>query len=863
MIGQTVGHYKILDRLGAGGMGEVYRAEDSVLKRQVALKVLPPEVAGSQERLKRFRREAELVASLNHPNIVVIYSVEEAESIHFLTMELIEGQPLHRVIPADGLAIQEYFDIAVPLADALSAAHEQGIVHRDLKPDNIMVSDRGVVKVLDFGLAKPLGPAEDIDSTNLATETLTSQGKIQGTVPYMSPEQVRGREIDHQSDIFSLGIVLHEMATGRRLFHGESSADTVTAILTKDPDSVAEVRPDLPFHLSRIISHCLVKNQAHRYQSTGDLRDELVGLKREVESGRIRTGTLPRQRSGSSSPRKSRRFAIAALCVALALVAFFFLQRIEVARTSGYETVAVMPFENMTGDPSQDYLSDGLASGLISSLTEVSGLRVVSKSEAWSRQAEGLAPTSLARALEVQALIEGELRRSEDDFAATVTLTDGQTGYVLWTDRFLGGDVGSIGQDIAARVTGVLSISLTPRERNRLAKDPTNSLRAYDYYLQGEQFLAEVSTPRNEDMAADLFRQAIQLDESFSLAHVGLSEAFWRKYQRDKDPKFLLSAERQATVALGLDPDLPAAVVALARVHRSTGRYALSIADLRQTLARHPRPDQALRELAVGYEQAGDLESAEESLRGAVEIRGDFWQNWHSLGSFLMRNGRYEEARDAFSRAAVIAPATITWPQENLATIMILEDDAAGAIELFEELGSSTQDPFLADNMATAYFFLNRLDEAEALYKLAVRLSPQEPRFHGNLGDLYQRQGRSALAESEYRKAFELAEQVAQVSPQNTELRLSQSIYAAKAARCDRAREIASSLEIDMPQTAYNNHDLALVYALCNRPIEAIAALDRAVKQGFSLEYIQTEDEFHSLSTEPGFQALTESGAPK
>ena len=403
MVGQTLGHYKILEKLGEGGMGEVYRAEDLTLKRQIALKILPSDVAGSQQRLVRFRREAEVVAGLNHPNIVVLHSVEEVDSLHFLTMELVEGKPLHLVIGAGGLPVHSYFNIAVPLADALSVAHEKGIVHRDLKPDNIMVSDRGVVKVLDFGLAKLTTEFGSTGATDLPTETLTSDGSIQGTVPYMSPEQVRAQNTDHQSDIFSLGVVLHEMATGKRLFRGESSADVITAILSKEPPPVSDARPDLPFHLSRIVAHCLVKDRRHRYQSTQDIRNELEGLQSEVQTGRIRTGSLttPPLPESPRSRRQLRLIAGAALLVALAVVAFFWL-RGPGTRASGYEAIAVMPFDNLTGDPSQDYVGEGLGAGLITQLSELSGLSVVGRSEVWSLRGKELSANQIGQRLGVK-----------------------------------------------------------------------------------------------------------------------------------------------------------------------------------------------------------------------------------------------------------------------------------------------------------------------------------------------------------------------------------------------------------------------------------------------------------------------------
>ncbi len=854
MIGQTVGHYKILDRLGAGGMGEVYRAEDSVLKRQVALKVLPPEVAGSQERLKRFRREAELVASLNHSNIVVIYSVEEVDGIHFFTMELIEGRPLHRIIPADGLPVEEYFDIAVPLADALAVAHEQGVVHRDLKPDNIMVSDRGVVKVLDFGLAKPVSPAEDFDSTNLPTETLTSQGKIQGTVPYMSPEQVRGREIDHQSDIFSLGIVLHEMATGKRLFHGDSSADMVTAILTKEPDPVAEARPDLPFHLGRIISHCLVKDQSHRYQSTQDLRDELAGLKKEVESGRIRTGSLPGSGLDSEKTQaKWGKWIASGLVLALAVVALI-LMFAPKAETADTAAIAVMPFENLTGDPGRSYVGEGLSAGLITQLSEVGKLSVVGRSEAWSLRNENLTARQIGKRLGVEMVIEGGLLPGPE-LRVDVALTDGRSGLVLWSESFVGGraQIFEIEKQITRSLTKFLEIPLSRVERARLAKNPTASLRAYDFYLQGQQYLEDVDNPDGAEFARDLFRQAVRIDPEFALAHVGLSSALWKIYQHGRDPEVLDEAEQEAKSALEIDPDLPAAQVALAQVYRSTGRYAESIGQLRQILADHPNPVEAYRQLAYSYEAAGDLEAAEESLRFAVALREDDWFSWNSLGIFFIRNTNFPEARRALELAAELAPEGLTWPLENLAVVQILEGDFEEAIQSFERIEGPSDDPNLIANIGTAYFFVDRLEEAEKYYLEAVDLRPRSAIEHGNLADLYTRMGRVEEARSSYLQALRLVEEALVANPKDNDLRVNQALYAAKAGECEIAVRLCDQLRSELPPVGGYHHDRAVAYALCGESDATLDALAEAIDLGVSASFVRQEDEFEDLRHDPRF----------
>jgi serine/threonine-protein kinase len=320
MLGKTLAHYKILEKIGEGGMGEVYLAEDTKLKRQVALKVLPPEMASDEARLERFQREAETVAALDHPNIVTMYSVEEDQGVHFLTMSYIDGKRLDQIVPEGGLSLDRIFEIAVPLADALSAAHEKGITHRDLKPANIMVNEEGRVKVLDFGLAKlhegsPVAAGEDEP-----TRALTQEGLVVGTVPYMSPEQVEGKGVDHRTDIFSFGILLYEMATGQRPFGGENSAQVVSSLLRDDPPSVAEVKADLPFHLSRIARHCLEKDPKKRFQSALDLRNELETLKQEVASGQIRPASSSTVIAAQPQPTKPKWLWPAVVAGALVLL---------------------------------------------------------------------------------------------------------------------------------------------------------------------------------------------------------------------------------------------------------------------------------------------------------------------------------------------------------------------------------------------------------------------------------------------------------------------------------------------------------------------------------------------------------------
>jgi tetratricopeptide (TPR) repeat protein len=429
---------------------------------------------------------------------------------------------------------------------------------------------------------------------------------------------------------------------------------------------------------------------------------------------------------------------------------------------------------------------------------------------------------------------------------------------VVWSRSFPGSEerLFALQRDIARELTRVLSISLSWKERRRMARDPTRSSRAFDYYLQGQEFLDDVDNPRGPQFAAEVFRQALLSDGDFALAHVGLSEALWRRYQQEKQAEVLQEAEREARTALEIDPDLPSAQVALARVYRSTGRHAESIAELRQILERHPRPDEAYRELAFSYEEVGELEAAEQALEASVALRDDHWHRWNSLGAFLQRLGRYAEASEAFERAVELAPPTITWPYENLAAVRMREADFDGAIEAYERFGEDTRDPGLASNIATAYFFTGRLAEAEELYRKAVDLAPADPVMRVNLGDVLVRLERVDEARSEYQAAHRLQQQRLEDNPGDGQLRLMGTVFAAKAGECEVAGRLAEGIAGELPRTADNLHYLAWAHALCGNSRRAIEALRGAVELGIPAELLRQEDELRVLRDDPEFQAL-------
>jgi tetratricopeptide (TPR) repeat protein/TolB-like protein len=860
MIGRTLLHYEIVEKLGEGGMGEVWLARDTRLGREVAIKVLSPEVAADPERLERFRREAKAVAALNHPNIVTIHSVEEDGEIPFFTMEHVEGMTLSKIIPEAGFDPGRFLDLAIDIADAVSAAHDAGITHRDLKPGNIMISQRGQLKVLDFGLAKVTREeSKQVHSdSHLETEFLTSEGQILGTTPYMSPEQLKGQPVDQRSDIFSLGTILYAMATGKHPFLADSSAEVISSILSHHPPEVAEVKEGLPDYLSGVIHRCLEKEPADRYQSARGLKDDLVKLRNSLHSG---SGPQTAVVSDAVHRRKlhvPRWVFGAAAAAAIAIVGALVVARVG-TEPPPLRTLAVMPFANLTGDPELDRLAEGVSAGVANRLREEQGLQVMGRSEA--RSLRDRSPAELAQELGIGSVVNGEIFKQGSRLESTVSLTDTVTGMVLWSHTYssAGGDLYGLQRTMVGDLATFLSIPLSADDRWRLARNPQGADQALDYYVTGRGFLDRVDDLRGPDAAAENFRHALRLDPDFVLAHVGLSEALWEIYLRDVDRAALEDAELHAEKARDADPDMPEARLALARIYRTTGRHDAAVIEIEAALADHPRADEVQRELGRSYERAGDLEAAERSLRAATSLRPDNWINWNVLGNFLASSGKYEEAGDAYRQAAEVAPPDVSMPREKLATYGLQVGEIDAAIEIYESLPKPIRSPRLASNLATAYFFSDhpeKWERAEENYLLAVRLNPQDPMYQANLGDLYQRLERPDAAHERYQLACDLLEMQVADDPDDPQLLSDLAFYSAKAHDCGRTMTMVPRLEELLPDTGPSAHMMAYIYALCGEDDAAVEALTRAIALGESPVLIRQEDEFQSLRHRSDFQSL-------
>jgi serine/threonine-protein kinase len=854
LSGTTVGRFAIRVRLGAGGMGEVYRADDTKLKRTVALKRLAPRLRADEHYRRRFVKEAERASRLSYEHIAGIYDIIEESGETFLVMEYVEGETFRQRL-ARPLSVEELLPLALQCAEALATAHEKGIVHRDIKPENIMLTPAGQVKILDFGVARAL---PHYDPETVTHDTEEASAALSGTPAYMAPEELLQRDSDHRADLFSLGVVFYEALTGRHPFRRGSFVATADSVLHDPPLPPRQLNPAIPDALEAIVLRLLAKDPKERFASATELRQALARLAgAELLPARVRPFT-----------RRSALLLSGLVVVALALVlASSRTAREGIERWFGgtvppEKHLAVLPIINVGGDPAHQAFSDGLTYTLTNRLTQLEqfhgSLLVVPVSEVLREDVRSV--EEARQRFAVSLVLAGSLQRAGPRMVLDVNLVDARTLRQLrsFTLDAAADDPMALQSDVVHEVARLLELELQPPAERLLAAGRTGVARAYDHYLQGRGYLARYEKPENIDLALGQFRRALELDPTFALAEAGRGEASWRKYELTKEASWVVAARQACERALALEQALAEPHVCLGTLYNGTGEHEKAAEAFERALGRDPHSAQAYRGLARAQERLGQAAEAERTYRRAIELRPGDWAGYSWLGVYYYRRGRYPEAAEMFEKVVALTPDNARG-YDNLGGVYHLMGRGDDAIAAFRKSLAMQPTPSTYSNIGTVEFFRHRYADSARAFEKAAELRPNDYLYWGNLADAYYfAPGERPKADVAYRRALALAEEELRVNPRDAFALVSLAHYRAKTGQAGPAREAAERALALAPDDMNVVFFAAIVHESLGRSERALELLRRAQQQGYSALEIANHPELAALRARPEFPKQTQ-----
>lgn len=847
-IGQVLGHYRIVEQIGAGGMGVVFRARDEQLDRDVALKTLPKLRLLSDAARRQFRREALSLGRITDPCVAMAFDFGQDGGIDYLVTEYVPGLTIEAKLAGRPLPEKEILRLGEQLASGLEAAHKENVIHRDLKPSNLKITPDGRLKILDFGLAYILKTEREPNTT---ASSPTESYSDAGTLPYMAPEQVRGQKPGALADVWSAGAVLYEMSTGKRPFGDMTGAPLLAAILEQEPVRPREINPKITEGLEQVILRALRKDPKQRYQSAGDLRIDLANLM---------TGAMPVYLSQVRGPYRWRWVLVASVVLVISVVAWRWQRHREGPGAPAETMMAVLPFESVANDPSTNALGLGLTETLTAKLVHaVDGghLQLVSTREL---VAQGVRTSDQARhEFGTDLVLEGSLQQYGERIRISWSLVDPRTRTQIAANTLTGntGDIFGLQDNLVAEVLEKLPQAVDPGRQQALRTPPDTKPAAYDLYLRGRGYLDDDQQPDNLENAIAQFEQAIAVDRNYAPAFAAMGLAYtagFQKKNRGKD--WLDKATIQCERALAIAPQLAEGHTCLGNVYFSTGRYEEAVEQFQRSLDLDHTSDETLRLLAAAYQKQGKPLAAEEAFRKAVSLRPNYWTVYNAFGTFYYNQARYAEAEAMFQKAIKLAPLNFRG-YSNLGAIYLLlgrYDDALAALKQSNTLRPSYES---YGNLGAAYFYMRRYQESADSLRQAMKIDDKDWLNWGNLGDaLYQVPSRRADSLAAYRKAIELARTRLEVNPKDSFTLAFCGDYYAMVDQDQQAREyMARALEI-APADAEVLFRAAIFYNHYGLTEKTLEFLTKSMAAGYSRTVIRDTPDFNHLTNDSRFQAL-------
>jgi eukaryotic-like serine/threonine-protein kinase len=856
LTGTLVGRYVVGNRLGAGGMGQVYLAEDPTLKRLVAIKRATRRSQSDVANRKRFLKEAQRASALNHPNVGAIYDVVEHAGEIWLVMEYVEGETLRHRLKRP-IPVEEFFAIALQCCDGLNAAHEKAIIHGDIKPENIMIASGNRVKILDFGVARRAWRSDPADATK-SMETMTASG---GTPAYMAPEVLLQKPDDGRSDIFSLGLVFYEMLGGNQPFHSDSLATTVARIVHEEPPPLKNV----PGPLNAVVSRMIAKKPEDRYPEASVVSSD---LRRVQEGGKPRSAPL----SGGIFHRYGALAPIAVIAIALLIgAAFFFTGRFHRTAPDSASritptgeqsaTLAVLPFEAVSDDAKLTAFGNGLVDTLTAKLAELSGnhpLQVVSAGDIRQKNV-----TTLTQANQEFAADTGlslGLERSGDLVRVTYSLTDAKTGKVIKagttdapvTDPF------AIEDEVAKGVAAALGFSLKPDEARELAFHGTTVPDAYNYYTQALGYLKDGSKPENVDSAIILFQQALKADPDYGRAQAYLGSAVWAKYNTSKDKKLIAQSREACSRAIDLGNAGAAGHICLGVIENGTGQYENAVRQFQSASALEPSNEDAYIGLGSAYEKLGKTQDAENIYKKIIALRPNYWRGYNLLGAFYLRQAQYDDASRMFQKVADLTPESFRG-YANVGAALLYEGKYADATKPLERSLAihATADTY--SNVGTAYYYQHRFHDAAQAYEKAVQMNDKDYMNWGNLAEAYYLDGERPKARDAFQKGIGIAKAALAVNGHDSDAINDLAKYYAMT---DKREDAMAYLSRAVQQSKSDKEVLfsaAVIYEHFGDKGQALEWLGKALRAGYSPEMARQQPDLDNLHGDPRFEDLLKS----